>query len=64
MQQRHMASIPEWAWAYCLKEGARENLRASAVLNQIVRLGLEAREASKAEAAKAQRIISELRAIA
>jgi hypothetical protein len=63
MNQRHMASIPEWAWSYFLTEGSRENLRASALLNQLIRDGIEAREAKKAEVDRAKRIVDTIRAV-
>jgi hypothetical protein len=63
MNQRHMASVPEWIWEYCLKEAGRENIRASALLNQMIALGLEAREAEKLENEKAKRIVDTIRAV-
>jgi hypothetical protein len=63
MNQRHMASVAEWAWSYCLQEGARTNLRASAILNQLIRIGIEARESERAAANKARRTIEAIKAI-
>jgi hypothetical protein len=63
MDQRHMASIPVWIWEYCIKEGMRERLRPSALLNQLLRVGLEAREAEKATVEKANRIVEMIRAV-
>jgi hypothetical protein len=64
MNQRHMASVPEWVWEYCRKEEAHENVRASAVLVGLIRSGIEHREAEKAEADRAKRVVQTLRAIA
>lgn len=63
MNQRHMHSVPSWIWEFCLQDSARSGVRASAILNQLLRKGLEAHVAEQAAADRALRTVEAIKAI-